>query len=124
MKKIENRRGRNEQDYYIANNGEIQFTYKEAIEKWGITGPTFTKAIDQLMGVGLIDITKAGSGLHRDASRYALSDRWKDYGTDEFIVKKRHKRAQHYGFQKAAKRISQHKKTLVERDSTSKENFS
>ncbi len=63
-------------EYYIANNGEIQFTYDEALEKWRITQKKFTKAIDELVRVGLIDITKSGFGLKKDKSLYAISDRW------------------------------------------------
>ena len=86
--------------WYIANNGEIQFTYDEALEKWGITQKKFTKAIDELLRVGLIDITKSGFGLQKDKSLYAISDRWEKFGTDEFVVKKRPKRKQQLGFTK------------------------
>jgi hypothetical protein len=86
--------------WYIANNGEIQFTYKEAWEKWGISSNKFTRAIDELIRVGLIDITKSGFGLRKDESRYAISDRWENFGTNEFVVKKRQKRKQNLGFTK------------------------
>ena len=86
--------------WYIANNGEIQFTYDEALEKWGITQKKFTKAIDEVVRVGLIDITKSGFGLKKDKSLYAISDRWEKFGTDEFVVKKRQKRKQQLGFTK------------------------
>ena len=87
-------------EYYLANQGEIQFTYDEALEKWGITQKKFTKAIDELVRVGLIDITKSGFGLQKDKSLYAISDRWEKFGTDEFVVKKRQKRKQQIGFTK------------------------
>ena len=85
-------------NWYIANNGDIQFTYKEAWENWDIDSSKFTRAIDELVRVGLIDITKSGFGLKKDESRYAISDRWEQYGTDEFVVQKRQKRKQHLGF--------------------------
>jgi len=91
---------RREKEYYLANQGEIQFTYDEALEKWGILNKRFTKAIDELVRVGLIDITKSGLGLKKDKSLYAISDRWEKFGTDEFVVKKRQKRAQQFGFTK------------------------
>ena len=84
--------------WIIANNGEIQFTYDEALEKWGIKQKRFTKAIDELVRVGLIDITKSGFGLKKDKSLYAISDRWEKFGTDEFVVKERQKRKQQLGF--------------------------
>jgi hypothetical protein len=37
-------------------------------------------------------------GLHKDVTLYAISDRWEKYGTDEFIVKKRPKQKQQFGF--------------------------
>lgn len=107
IKKIEHKPGKSKKDFYIANNGEIQFTYKEAIEKWHILRASFARAIDQLVELGFIDIAKTGSGLHRDVSLYGISDRWENYGTDEFVSVKRKKRRQHYGFQRASKRISQ-----------------
>lgn len=86
--------------YYIENNGKIQFTYKEALENHGIIGESFRNAIDRLVEVGFIDITKSGSGLHKDVSLYALSDRWRVYGTDGFQEAKRPVRKQKYGFAK------------------------
>ena len=78
--------------WYIANNGEIKFTYIETGGKWGISDGKFTRAIDDLIRVGLIDIEKSGLGLKKDESLYAISDRWEKFGTDEFVVKKRQKR--------------------------------
>lgn len=89
---------RHEKEWHLTNNGEIQFTYLEAKEKWGILGSRFTRAIDDLIRVGLIDIAKTGCGLHKDVTLYAISDRWKKFGTDEFVEMKRPKRTQQYGF--------------------------
>jgi len=87
-------------EYYLANQGEIEFAYDEALEKWGISNKRFTKAIDELVRVGLIDITKSGFGLKKDKSLYAISDRWEKFGTGEFVAKKRQKRKQQLGFTK------------------------
>lgn len=86
--------------YYIENQGKIQFTYKEAQEKFGISSGAFRTAIERLVEVGLIDIAQTGSGLHRDVTLYGISERWKLYGTDEFVEMKRPKRKQQYGFTK------------------------
>ena len=85
-------------EYYLANQGEIQFTFLEAREKWGILDKRFTRAIDDNLRVGLIDIVKTGLGLKKDVTLYAISDRWEKFGTDEFVVKKRPKRKQQFGF--------------------------
>jgi len=53
---------------------------------------TFMKCIDRLIEVGLIDITHSGAGGRKgDVSLYALIERWRKYGTSDFIVKKRPK---------------------------------
>ena len=100
MEKVQARPMSREREWRITNNGEIQFTYKEALEKWGISSNKFTRAMDENVRVGLIDITKSGFGLRKDESRYAISNRWVKFGTDEFIVKKRQKRKQNLGFTK------------------------
>jgi len=96
--KVQTRPGSRDKDYIIANNGEIQFTYDEAGEKYGISEGRFKRAIDELVRVGLIDIAKTGLGLQQDVSLYAISNRWEKFGTDEFVVQKRPKRKQQFGF--------------------------
>lgn len=96
-KPIEGARKRR-QEYYLANQGEIQFSYREALGKWGIKQKRFTKALDELIRVGLIDIVKSGFGLHKDCTLFAISDRWEKFGADEFVVKERPKRKQQIGF--------------------------
>ena len=110
-----------EKKWIISNNGEIQFTYNEALDKWGIKEGKFKKAIDELMRVGLIDIIHSGNGLHKDVTLYAISNRWEKLGTDEFVIKKRQKRKVHYGFTKgnkhgknSGKKQSQHLSVTVE----------
>jgi len=108
-------------EYYLANQGEIQFSYNEAKKKWGIEAGRFTRAIDDLLRVGLIDITKTGFGLHKDITLYSISDRWEKFGTDEFVVRKREKRKQNLGFtkgnnygQNCAKKQNQRSSVTVE----------
>jgi len=98
MEKIQARPMHREKEWQITNNGDIQFTYIEAETDYGIPAGKFTRAIDELIRVGLIDITKTGLGLHKDVTLYAISDRWLKYGTNEFIEKKRPKRKQQFGF--------------------------
>lgn len=100
MEKVQTRPMQREKEWRITNNGEIQFTYLEAEKKGGISVGKFTRAIDDLLRVGLIDITKTGLGLHKDESLYAISDRWEKFGTDEFVVMERPKRKQQLGFTK------------------------
>ena len=75
----------------IINNGEIEYTYSEA-EKVGFTRSRFMRAIDELVEKGFLDITHSGSGgMKGDKSKYAISERWRDWGTDRFIEKTRQK---------------------------------
>jgi hypothetical protein len=90
--------GKRDKVWTHTNNGELQFTYKEAEEKWGIKEGKFMRAIEQLVEVGLLDITKPGFGLQGDVSLYAISDRWEKFGTDAFVHKDRPKRKQKFGF--------------------------
>lgn len=81
---------KNRSEWVITNNGEIIFTYNEAEEK-GFSRATFKRAITRLIKNGLLDISYQGTGRHKDFSKYAISDRWKGYGTDNFIKKDRPK---------------------------------
>lgn len=68
----------------IMNNGQIQYTYKEALKR-GITRRAFALAIDRLIEHGFIDIAKQGSGGKQgDVSLYSISERWRKWGTSEF----------------------------------------
>jgi len=87
--------------WIISNNGEILFTYDEAENNFGIPRSTFRRAIDQLVDLGFIDITHHGGGMMKDASKYAISERWKEYGKKEFLKKTRPIDTRGLGFTKA-----------------------
>jgi len=85
--------GRKGKEQWVqTNNGELVFTYAEAKKFLGMPQSTFMKTIDKLIEVGLIDITHSGSGGKKgDVSLYAISERWRKYGTPDFILKERPK---------------------------------
>ena len=90
-RKMQKANGKAKNRWVIINNGEIEYTYSEA-EKRGITRPRFMRAIDELVEKGFIDIAHSGSGgLKGDKSLYAISNRWRDYGTKVYIFKSRQK---------------------------------
>jgi len=62
----------------------LVYTYSDA-EKRGIKRGRFMRALDELISKGLIDVTHSGLGLQRDASTYAISNRWERLGKDDFI---------------------------------------
>jgi hypothetical protein len=84
--------------WHQTNNGEILFPYYEAQKKFNISKSSFARAIDQLVEFGFIDISHLGGGMVRDCSKYAISNRWRNYGTKDFIKKSRPKDKRKLGF--------------------------
>lgn len=91
--------------WVIKNNGKIQFSYDEALEKWNISDGRFKRAIEQLVENGFIDITRVSSGTRKQTALYAISDRWKKFGEPDFEEAHRIKRPKEkkVGFQKGNK---------------------
>ena len=92
----------NRSEWDIVNNGQIVFTYPEAVSK-GFTRPKFKRALNQLVEYGFIDITYHGGGMAKDKSLYSISERWKLYGEKEFIFQTIEKDKRGLGFQKGHK---------------------
>ena len=82
------------------NNGEIVFSYAEAIDKdkFKLTRPRFRRALDNLIKFGFIDINHHGGGMFKDMTTYYISDRWRDYGTSDFKEQSRRKDTRKLGF--------------------------
>lgn len=68
--------------FYGDNRKHIIFTYQEAIKI--MHQDTFLKCRNKLIENGLIDIIKRG-GFYNQPTIYGLSDRWKKYGTKDFV---------------------------------------
>ena len=79
-----NKKKRGKDRYRIINDGDIDFTYREAIFR-GLTPQKFSKALRELHQFGFIDIKKPGSALKGDFTVFAFSERWKAYGTSDFL---------------------------------------
>lgn len=79
-------------DYLIKNNGDIVFPYEEARLQYGISWQAFSRALDDLIEHGFIDITELGTGISGFPSKYALSERWRKWGTPEFEIVQRRRR--------------------------------
>lgn len=92
---------RGKEQWTIKNNGEITFTYKEAENKYRISGTAFRNAIHKLVEKGFIDIAATGMGVHKVTTFYSISDRWRLYGTSDYEEPKpRLKGPINRGFQK------------------------
>jgi hypothetical protein len=62
---------------------DVSFTYAEAALR-GLDHKKFNRALRELHVHGFIDVIYLGSGKQRDYSRYALSDRWRTFNTNDF----------------------------------------
>ena len=75
--------------YIITNNGEIIFTYSEAKELGIKSSKTFNKVIRQLVeDKGFIDIAEFGNWYQQKPTKFAISSRWKRYGTPDYKPEK------------------------------------
>lgn len=101
----------------IVNNGEIVFTYDNAMDL-GFPKATFQRALNALIECGFIDIAQTGAGLYRSATFYSISDRWQQYGTPKFIpfVKPRRGKT---GFKKGHRPYGNQNKTITRSDNGS-----
>jgi len=72
---------------YNGYNGDnLSYTYKEASKI--MHRNTYAKALNELVSHGFIDIVRSG-GLNKECNIFALSHRWKKYGTPLFEEAKR-----------------------------------
>jgi hypothetical protein len=99
-------------EWVISNKGEIFFTYDKAGNTFGISRSAFRRAIRQLVDLGFIDIIHNGGGIMKDASKYGISDRWTEYGKQEFFKMPRPKDKRGLGFTKENWKITAGKKWI------------
>lgn len=78
-------------EWIILNEKELVFTYEEAQRKHGYSATKFTRAIDELIRLGFIDIEHFGGHAKGNYTLYGLSNRWERYGKPDFIEKERGK---------------------------------
>ena len=92
-RRIERVRGRSKarRKWKLVNNGEIVYTYSEA-GALGMSNSVFKRAIDSLIEHGFIDIEESGVGMYKYATKYWISERWRQWGTPNFEKRSRPKR--------------------------------
>jgi hypothetical protein len=102
---------KNDLAWVVENNREIEYTYEEA-KKDGIKSTTFTRVRDALVRKGLLDMA-GGDGLTKGICYYAISNRWKKFGTPDFETVERVKQKRSFGFQKGVLNGNQKKYALA-----------
>jgi len=72
-------------------NGLFDFTYSEA-KQYGFSTKTFSNCIADLNNKGFIDIVDSGGlrGNCHSNAKYKLSERWRDYGSKNFLLRPRY----------------------------------
>lgn len=81
-RKKTSRKKKGMKDMVIINNGEIIFTYTEAKELGIRSSETFNRVIRELVEEkGFIDISECGNWYLKQPTKFAISERWKKYGT-------------------------------------------
>lgn len=78
------RRDRDSTQFYAKNNGKLVLSYKSIHKQFGYSTATISKAIDQLVAHGFIEIAELGCGVKRQSHKIALIRNWQDYGTEHF----------------------------------------
>ena len=56
--------------WHQVNDGELIFTYAEAVKRFGITRSTFCRSISQLVKLGFIYIAHHGGGMMKDCPNH------------------------------------------------------
>ena len=81
----------------IYRNEPFILPYKEIKALCGVGNTQCWKIINRLVDVGFLDVEHQGGWYQKherenDYSRYVLSDRWRKYGTPEFVEKAKEKK--------------------------------
>ena len=67
---------RGKKNRQCVNGQSLSLTYIEAKEKYGITQPRFTRAIDEILAKGFLTCTRQGGNQKQDKSTYGLSEKY------------------------------------------------
>lgn len=86
-------------EWICTNTDRLSFTYAKA-ESLGINRQRFTRALDQLIEKGFLNLAHAGGVVRGDVSLYELSERWRLYDTKEFQLATRPRDDRWIGYRK------------------------
>ena len=65
------------QERICVNRDSISLTYVEAKERYHITQPRLTRAYDELLEKGFVNVKHRGGAYQRDKADYELVDLWR-----------------------------------------------
>jgi hypothetical protein len=74
--------------YALGRKPVCEFTYSEAGQIHGIPRKSFGRGLEELHALGFLDLEEKGGvwqGNQWSATRYRRSERWRKYGTPDFI---------------------------------------
>ena len=80
------------------NCDSLTMTYAELVNKYGITQPRATRAFDELLAKGFLEVKHQGGRCQSDRNIYSLSERWTFWSPG--VVFQERKRDVKRGFQK------------------------
>lgn len=106
---------RGKQKWICVNASDLRFTYAEAKRRFGISNGRFTRAIDNLIGYGFLDLLRPGGCWMKEHSIYAFSDRWEQFGQPGFTPGTRPIDPVKRGFRDPSKRRKQHASPVATR---------
>ena len=75
-RQFENHGRKGRQKRVCINCDKLNITYAEFKNRYGISQPRMTRAIDQLLEKGFLSIVYPGGAFRQDKAVYALSDNW------------------------------------------------
>lgn len=75
-RQFEKRGRRGKEKWVLVNGDKINITYPEFKNRYRITQPRLTRAIDQLLAKGFLSIIRPGGTFRQDKAVFALSDNW------------------------------------------------
>jgi len=88
MSKPKSRDGKNSLPV-IVNNGDIVLDYKYLMDHRGMSQTTISRCFTELVNLGFVDVAEIANGLHRQPTKWAISERWRKYGTPNFRATER-----------------------------------
>lgn len=95
------------------NCDKISMTYLEAEKRHGITKPRFSRAIDDLLRAGFIEIVHPGGGCQKDKAVYKISEIWRIWHKGQ-VLSERAKSPIKRGFQRGKKSFSTYENVPIQ----------